>query len=169
MVVHPRRWAWLASYTDTTGRPLVSPTAGGYNALAAPGEVVSAGRAGSVLGLEVWTDPNVPTNLGAGTNQDAVLMFKRDDIWLWESALRRRPSLLRTPIHLALFVPRVRVQRDDPGPLRRHPGPDPGHRTRHAGLRGLIFRGGPFGTPFARGTVPGGSVRGLPQGAISHP
>lgn len=56
--------------------------------LAGPGASVAAGYVGHVLGMEAYTDPNIPTTLGAGTNQDVVLMFKRDDVWLWESPLR---------------------------------------------------------------------------------
>lgn len=89
IVMAPRRWAWLASYTDSSGRPLVVPTAGGFNSMATPdGGNASAGHVGSLLGLDVFVDPAIPTTLGAGTNQDVVLMFKRDDIWLWEGDLR---------------------------------------------------------------------------------
>jgi HK97 family phage major capsid protein len=88
IVMSPRRWGWLASYTDSAGRPLVVPTAGGFNALATPGAAAAAGHVGSLLGCEVYTDPNLPTILGAGTNQDVVLMFVRDGVWLWESTLR---------------------------------------------------------------------------------
>ena len=89
IVMAPRRWAWLASYTDSTGRPLVVPTAGGFNAMATPdGNYGSAGLVGTLLGLDVVVDPAIPSNLGVGTDQDVVLMFKRDDIWLWEGDLR---------------------------------------------------------------------------------
>lgn len=89
VVMSPRRWAWLASYTDSTGRPLVAPTAGqGFNSMAAAGPAVAAGKVGEILGMECFTDPNIPVNLGAGTNQDVVLMMPRDDVWLWESPLR---------------------------------------------------------------------------------
>ena len=89
IVLSARRWAWLASYTDSTGRPLVVPTAGGFNSMATPdGAYASAGHVGTLLGLDVVVDPNIPVNLGAGTNQDVVLMFKRDDIWMWEADLR---------------------------------------------------------------------------------
>jgi hypothetical protein len=56
--------------------------------MANPGDNVAQGLAGSVLGMNVWVDPNIPTNLGAGTNQDVVLMTVADDLWLWESDLR---------------------------------------------------------------------------------
>jgi len=35
-VMHPRRWAWFASFTDSTGRPLVVPTSGSFNSMAKP-------------------------------------------------------------------------------------------------------------------------------------
>ncbi len=90
VVMHPRRWAWFASFTDSTGRPLVVPTAGGFNSLAAPGAAAAAGHVGSVLGMDVFTDPNIPTTIGTapGNTQDIVLVFVRDDVWLWESSLR---------------------------------------------------------------------------------
>jgi len=88
VVMHPRRWAWFASFTDSTGRPLVVPSSGGFNSMANPGASVAAGHVGSVLGMDVFTDPNVPVDLGAGTNQDVVAMFVADDVWLWESQLK---------------------------------------------------------------------------------
>jgi len=56
--------------------------------MANPGASVAAGHVGSVLGMDVFTDPNVPVDLGAGTNQDVVAMFVADDVWLWESQLK---------------------------------------------------------------------------------
>lgn len=88
IVLHPRRWAWLASYVDSSGRPLVVPTAGGFNTMANPDTIQGVGHVGSILGMDVFTDANIPTNLGTGTNQDIILMMPRDDIWLWESELR---------------------------------------------------------------------------------
>ncbi len=85
VVCHPRRWAWLASYVDSTGRPLIVPTAGGFNALANPDATQGYGHVGSILGMEVYTDANIPTNLGAGANQDVVLVFPRTDIVHWGS------------------------------------------------------------------------------------
>ncbi len=88
IVMHPRRWAWFASFTDSTGRPLVVPSAGAFNSMASAGDDQAVGRVGSVLGCDVYTDPNMPVNRGTGTNEDVVLMFVRDDIWLWEANLR---------------------------------------------------------------------------------
>jgi len=88
VVMHPRRWAWFASFTDSTGRPLVAPTAGSYNAMATRDDNQGVGHVGEVLGLSVFTDANLPTNLGPGANQDVVLMMVSDDIMLWESPLQ---------------------------------------------------------------------------------
>ncbi len=88
VIMHPRRWAWLASFTDSTGRPLVVPSAGGFNAMADPANANASGYVGTVLGMMVHTDPNIPTNLGAGLNQDVVLMTVKTDLMLWESPIQ---------------------------------------------------------------------------------
>jgi hypothetical protein len=87
VLMHPRRWASFASFTDSTGRPLVVPTSGGFNALANRDDNQGVGHVGQVLGMDVFTDANIPTNLGAGANQDTILMMVADDIVLWESPL----------------------------------------------------------------------------------
>lgn len=85
-LMHPRRWYWLMAQVDSQGRPLVVPTPVAYNPMAAdnPGPDVQ-GVAGNFLGLPVVIDPNLPTNLGAGTNQDEIFLVKADDLWLFES------------------------------------------------------------------------------------
>jgi len=88
VLMHPRRWSWMASFVDGSGRPLVVPTAGGFNALANRDDPQGVGHVGQVLGMDVYTDANIPTNLGAGSNQDVVLMMVSDDIVLWESPLQ---------------------------------------------------------------------------------
>jgi HK97 family phage major capsid protein len=90
IVMHPRRWAWLTSEADSTGRPLIVPSGPGVNAVGTFAAVASQQVVGQMHGLPVVTDPNLPTNLGAGTNQDPVLVMKADDLYLWESSLRSR-------------------------------------------------------------------------------
>jgi HK97 family phage major capsid protein len=85
-VMHPRRWYWLESQVDSTGRPLVVPNGAAYNPLAIENGVVPMGPVGTFHGLPVVLDPLVPTNLGAGTNQDIVYLLKTDDLVLLESA-----------------------------------------------------------------------------------
>ena len=64
------------------------PTSGGFNAMANRDNNLGVGHVGQVLGMDIWSDPNLPTNLGAGANQDIVLMMVADDIVLWESPLQ---------------------------------------------------------------------------------
>jgi hypothetical protein len=45
---------------------------------------------GTIQGLPVVTDPSIPTNQGAGTNQDMVLVLKTDDVVLYESGIKTR-------------------------------------------------------------------------------
>lgn len=85
-VMSPRRWYWLESAVDSSGRPLVVPNGAAYNPLALEGGVVPMGPVGTFHGLPVVIDPLVPTNLGAGTNQDIVYLLKTDDLVLLESA-----------------------------------------------------------------------------------
>lgn len=91
IVMHPRRWAWLLSAVDTNGRPLVLPAAGNpQNAMATLTAVGSEMIVGSMHGLPVVTDPSIPTNLGAGTNEDVVLIMRASDLLLFESGIRTR-------------------------------------------------------------------------------
>lgn len=91
IVMHPRRWAYLLAATDTTGRPLVTPDAGNpMNNLATLGTVASEMVVGQMHGLPVVTDPNMPTGLGAGTNQDVVHILRASDLLLYESGIRSR-------------------------------------------------------------------------------
>ncbi|MDQ0795578.1 phage major capsid protein [Streptomyces sp. B1I3] len=89
MLMHPRRWAWLTAQVDSQGRPLVVPVANmPQNALAAMGENASEGFVGTMQGLPVYVDPNIPTNLGAGTNEDRVIILRGDDVILFEGSPR---------------------------------------------------------------------------------
>jgi HK97 family phage major capsid protein len=89
MVMHPRRWAYFMAAVDTAGRPLILATGpqGANNALGNSTGVASAnGVVGNLAGLDVIVDPQVPTNLGAGTNQDPIIVFRASDSILWEGA-----------------------------------------------------------------------------------
>lgn len=88
VVMHPRRWHYLLSQSDTAGRPLVTPSAliPGFN-LQADGVTGASGFVGTIGGgLPVIVDPNVPTNLGAGTNEDRVIVTRIEDHVLWTEA-----------------------------------------------------------------------------------
>jgi len=91
IVMHPRRWAWFLAATDTTDRPLVVPSAGNpQNAIATLGAVAAEQVVGQMHGLPVVTDPNLPTTLGAGTNEDVILVMRASDLLLYESGIRTR-------------------------------------------------------------------------------
>lgn len=87
-LMHPRRWYWLMSLVDSQNRPLVVPNDVAFNPIATNSDVAVQGAVGRFLGLPVVLDPNIPTNLGAGTNQDEVFLVKADDLWLFESTPR---------------------------------------------------------------------------------
>lgn len=83
--MHPRRWAWFTAAVDTAGRPLVTPLANmPQNVLAQMGDVVSEGLVGSLQGLPVYVDPNIPINLGAGTNEDRIIILRSTDTIFFE-------------------------------------------------------------------------------------
>lgn len=89
ILMHPRRWAWLTAAVDTAGRPLVVPAANiPQNTLAAMGAVASEGFVGTLQGLPVYVDPNIPINLGAGTNEDRIIILRADDVILFEGSPR---------------------------------------------------------------------------------
>lgn len=95
IVLHPRRWAWLVSQTDTAGRPLVVPAGNGPmnvaglmsdpagNDLTATGPGVTR-PVGWLLGVPVFVDANVPTNLGTAA-EDVVTVLRTADAVLWET------------------------------------------------------------------------------------
>lgn len=85
-IMHPRRLAFLLSASDSTGRPLVVPTANGpMNAVAAGAGTPGYGNSGyTMLGLPIISDANVLTNLGAATNQDEIYCVAAPEMHLWE-------------------------------------------------------------------------------------
>ncbi len=87
VVMHPQRWSWVLEAIDTATRPLVVPDGAVFNAVAASTGGVAQGNVGSILGLPVYLDPNIPTNLGAGTNEDRVFIIRTADCFLYESEL----------------------------------------------------------------------------------
>jgi HK97 family phage major capsid protein len=92
LVMHPRRWFSLVAAVDTAGRPLVVPVAPAFNPLATMTEGIPAavGLVGTILGIPTYIDASVPTNLGAGTNEDRVILVPRSDVFLFEGAIRTR-------------------------------------------------------------------------------
>lgn len=107
IIMHPRRWATLLAASDSNGRPLVVPAAQvPQNALGSFGGVNSEGYVGSLQGLDVFVDANVPTNLGASTNEDRIIIIRRSDPILWEGGLNTRvlPEVLSGTLQVRLQV-----------------------------------------------------------------
>ena len=91
IVMHPRRWAWHLAALDANNRPLVVPNdQGPQNAFAGMDDVRAEGSVGTLQGLPVYVDSNVPTNLGAGTNEDRIIIARFDDLYLYEGPVKTR-------------------------------------------------------------------------------
>jgi len=84
-VMHSRRWYWMQSQVGTSwpfiGQPGLGQQQGGANL----GVKYGSGSRGLLPnGTPVIVDNNVPTNLGAGTNEDRVFLVDRNECHLWE-------------------------------------------------------------------------------------
>jgi HK97 family phage major capsid protein len=87
--MHPRRWFWIMSALDTAGRPLVVPGGNGFNPIATMDGANAEGRVGTLGGLPVFSDANIGTTLGGGT-EDRIYAVRQPDLYLWEGTLRLR-------------------------------------------------------------------------------
>lgn len=113
IAMHPRRWGWLTSQVDSTGRPLVTPLANGpYNATAlntAPGEAGNTDPSksytvvGSIQGLPVTTDANLPTAVGT-ESEDVVLVLDTTKALLWEDSSAPQELRFEQPLGNQLTV-----------------------------------------------------------------
>jgi HK97 family phage major capsid protein len=105
IIMHPRRWAWAMAQYDTQGRPMVVPTTQNpMNSSGAPGSVAPQGHVGEMLGLPVFVDANIPTNIGGGTNQDVTIVARMPDVYLWEGSVRAEAFEQTFAQQLSLFV-----------------------------------------------------------------
>lgn len=86
--MHPRRWGWITAAVDTAGRPLFDFTRTPPNVVMGLGVAAEYGQVvGTLMGLPVITDASIPTNLGAGTNEDIILVARTPDVLYWEDDL----------------------------------------------------------------------------------
>lgn len=84
IAMHPRRWGWFTAALDSSGRPFVVPNAAGpYMAQGVNADVNYGGVVGTLQGLPVITDANLPTTLGGGT-EDVILLCRKPDCLLWQ-------------------------------------------------------------------------------------
>jgi HK97 family phage major capsid protein len=106
IVMHPRRFAWCLAAVDGSNRPVIVPAQGGaFNAPGLLGPDLNAeGPVGTLAGLPVYLDPNIPTNLGAGTDQDRILVLKADDVYAWEGNMRAEAFPQTYANQLSLFL-----------------------------------------------------------------
>ena len=78
---------WFTAALDSQNRPLVNINGGAFNSMG--GDSAGAafgvgGPVGTLMGLPVYIDPTVPTNLGAGTNEDRIIISRFVDNKLFE-------------------------------------------------------------------------------------
>jgi HK97 family phage major capsid protein len=105
IIMHPSRWAWCLASLDSQSRPLVVPdTAGPFNAMANPGAVASQGYVGHIMGLPVYVDATIPTNQGAGTNQDVIVVARMADLMLWEGNVKAEAFAQTYAAQMSVFV-----------------------------------------------------------------
>lgn len=86
-------WEWIGQSFDTQERPLVVPEYNGpFNAVqVAPDEMTAEEAVGRNLsGLRTFEDANIPSELGAGKNQDVVIVSRADENYLYESPIVTR-------------------------------------------------------------------------------
>lgn len=86
IVMHTRRWGWFIASLDSQNRPLVVNDAGAaQNAMGRAADLFGEGQlVGTIQGLPVLVDANIPINLGGGTNEDRIITLRRQDAILWE-------------------------------------------------------------------------------------
>lgn len=94
IVMHPRRWAYISGGLDSSNRPLAGVTAATARNVVALGNPGAYGTAaGEIAGIPVVVDAGIPTNLGAGSNEDNIIVANRGDLVLMEQA--NSPLMLR--------------------------------------------------------------------------
>jgi HK97 family phage major capsid protein len=107
IVMHPRRWGWFLSLLDASQRPLFLGTANApMNVAGVLTDVASQQIVGSMHGLPVVTDPNVPVTQGPGNNEDPVFVMRASDLVLWEGGIRARvlPETKATTLTVLLQI-----------------------------------------------------------------
>ncbi|MGX7679081.1 phage major capsid protein [Jatrophihabitans sp. DSM 45814] len=90
-VMTPSLWYWALSQLDSTNRPLLVPNTNAMNSMGDNGLLEADGPAGMfTYGLPAFLDGNIPSNLGAGTNETRSITARWQDLFLWEGSMRTR-------------------------------------------------------------------------------
>ena len=74
------RWSWLFSSEDNQSRPIVTPDVHPPDAR----DIDGPAAVSTIGGWPVYVDDAIPTNLGAGGNQDLIFGCKPSDLVLFE-------------------------------------------------------------------------------------
>ena len=105
IVMHPRRWAWCATQVDSAGRAVILPNDNGpLNASSVQQSGNAEGYVGKLFGISTIVDPNIPINLGAGVNQDPIIVLRAEDTWLYEGPLNTQVFAETYSNNLSLFA-----------------------------------------------------------------
>lgn len=87
IIMHPRRWGFFEAALDTQNRPLFGISGqANLNVVGQGNPDGYAGPVGAMHGLPVYTDANIPTNFGAGTNEDRIVVEASPVVHLFERA-----------------------------------------------------------------------------------
>jgi len=90
IVMHPRRWAWMVGQVDSSrpvlGAHMPQNAIGQYNGINVPGQFQGPVPVGNILGIPVYLDATIPTTFGSGTDEDRIIVMRRDEPILMESA-----------------------------------------------------------------------------------
>lgn len=91
IAVHPRRWGYWCQSVDNDGRPLIVPNGNGpFNAFSVGdlGDVGADGIVGSIFGVPVMQDANIPTTISTntvqGATEDRIFVVRATDDLLYE-------------------------------------------------------------------------------------
>jgi HK97 family phage major capsid protein len=90
--VTPAVWFWAMAQLDPNNRPLILPEQNGpFNPLALQTGEIAEGPVGRLtVGTPVLLDGNIPSNLGAGTNESRIITARTSDLYLWEGSMQTR-------------------------------------------------------------------------------
>lgn len=87
ILTNARVWFWLLGQLDSQTHPYAGIKIA-EPAIGVDGKPQTGGPVGYILGIPVYLDTMVPTNLGAGTDESRIIASKFDESWLLYSMPR---------------------------------------------------------------------------------